>query len=288
VGTASWTDRTLIESGWYPKGVDTPAERLRFYAERFSLVEVDATYYGLPGEQTAALWAGCTPAEFVFNIKAFSLFTGHRTRVRSLPVDLRPDVERLGKNTIYLRDVPDRVLDQVWERFRGALEPLRSTGKLGAVLLQFPPWFTMSRANKRYVLACADRLLPDYPACVEFRHHSWLCDDNRDETLALLSDHGLPLVCVDMPQGHSSSVPPVLAATAGLAVVRFHGHSENWTSTDIQERFRYRYSEKELREWAPRIRALAEHAETTHVLMNNCCGDYAQVNAQQLADLLDT
>src|SRR5690242_11246442 len=57
VGTASWTDRTLLESGWYPPEADTPEKRLRYYARQFALVEVDATYYALPGEQTAALWA---------------------------------------------------------------------------------------------------------------------------------------------------------------------------------------------------------------------------------------
>jgi len=85
VGTASWTDRTLIESGWYPPEADTPEKRLRFYARQFPLVEVDATYYALPAEQTAAAWAARTPAGFTFNVKAFSLFTQHPTRVAALP-----------------------------------------------------------------------------------------------------------------------------------------------------------------------------------------------------------
>jgi uncharacterized protein YecE (DUF72 family) len=81
-------------------------------------------------------------------------------------------------------------------------------------------------------------------------------------------------------------VPPVLAATADLAVVRFHGHSEKWNSRDIYERFGYRYSTGELREWAPKVARLAGEAAQTHVLMNNCRDDYAQTNAAQLADLL--
>ena len=89
-----------------------------------------------------------------------------------------------------------------------------------------------------------------------------------------------------MPQGHRDSIPPVLAATADLAVVRFHGHSEKWNSRDIYERFGYRYSSKELREWAPKVAELAASAKETHVLMNNCRDDYAQTNARQLADLL--
>ncbi|WP_285487291.1 DUF72 domain-containing protein [Amycolatopsis taiwanensis] len=286
VGTASWTDRTLIASGWYPPEVDTPEKRLRFYADHFPLVEVDSTYYGMPNERTAALWAGRTPAGFTFNVKAFSLFTQHPTRLASLPAELRPDREQLGKDTVYQRDVPQTVTDELWRRFLDALGPLCRTGKLGAILLQFPPWFTISRANKNYILACAERLGAAHQPCVEFRHRSWLIEDNRAETLNFLSTHGVPLVCVDMPQGHASSVPPVVAATAKLAVVRFHGHSEKWTSKDIHERFGYRYSLEELREWAPRVKALSEQAERVQVLLNNCYRDYAQVNAQQLMDLL--
>jgi uncharacterized protein YecE (DUF72 family) len=115
-----------------------------------------------------------------------------------------------------------------------------------------------------------------------------MSEDNREETLKFLSDHRLPYVCVDEPQGYPSSVPPVLAATAPLAVVRMHGHSDKWDSHNIQEKFRYRYPEKELREWAPRVRQLADDADTTHVLFNNCYADDAQVNARQLAGLLAT
>ena len=131
VGTASWTDRTLLASGWYPHPADTPAKRLQYYAEQFPLVEVDATYYALPGEQTATLWAERTPAHFTFNVKAFSLFTGHPTRVTALPADLRPALEHLGKDTVYLRDVPAEVTGQAWDRFGSALAPLRQAGKLG-------------------------------------------------------------------------------------------------------------------------------------------------------------
>jgi uncharacterized protein YecE (DUF72 family) len=284
-GTASWTDRTLIESGWYPAEAKSPAERLRYYASRFTLVEVDSSYYALPAEQTAAAWAERTPDGFTFNVKAFSLFTQHPTRVASLPKDLRPAAEQAGKDPVYLRQVDPRVADQAWERFLAALEPLRQAGKLGAMLLQFPQWFPISRANKDYILACAGRVAPRR-VCIEFRNHTWMTEDNQKETLEFLSGHDLPYVCVDMPQGYPSSLPPVLAATADLAVVRLHGHSDKWNSKDIHERFGYRYSDKELAEWAPKIGDLAEHATTTHVLFNNCYRDYAQVNARQLAGLL--
>ena len=287
VGTASWTDRTLLESGWYPPEANTPDTRIRYYARQFPLVEVDATYYALPSEQTATAWAARTPDRFTFNVKAFSLLTQHPTRVAALPKDLRPAAEQAGKDPVYLRQVDPAVTDQVWERFLAALEPLRQAGKLGAILFQFPQWFPISRASKDYLLACAQRAAPDR-VCIEFRNHTWMTPGNQAETLDFLAAHQLPYVCVDMPQGYPSSIPPVLAATADLAVVRLHGHSEKWQSKDIHERFGYRYTDQELTEWAPKIHGLADDAEVTHVLFNNCYCDYAQVNAQHLAELLGT
>jgi uncharacterized protein YecE (DUF72 family) len=151
VGTASWTDRTLIASGWYPPEADTAEKRLRYYARQFALVEVDATYYALPAEQTAMAWAARTPAAFTFNVKAFSLFTHHPTPVAALPKDLRPAAEKTGKDRIYFNDVGPALAGQVWERFLAALDPLRAERKLGAILLQFPPWFPISRARKDYI-----------------------------------------------------------------------------------------------------------------------------------------
>jgi uncharacterized protein YecE (DUF72 family) len=285
VGTAGWTDKSLIDSGWYPPGAGTPEKRLRYYASQFPLVEVDSTYYALPAERTAGAWAARTPAGFTFNVKAFSLFTQHPTPVRALPADLREAAGKAGKDRVYLKDVDPEVTSQAWDRFLAALEPLRQAGKLGAILLQFPPWFPISRSNKEYIAACADRVAPRR-ACVEFRNHTWMTPDNQKETLGFLSSRQLPYVCVDMPQGYPSSVPPVLAATSDLAVVRLHGHSAQWESKDIQQRFGYRYSDEELAQWAGNVQRLAADADETHVVFNNCYRDYAHVNARQLAERL--
>jgi uncharacterized protein YecE (DUF72 family) len=283
VGTASWTDKTLLASGWYPEGVDTPEKRLEHYATQFPLVEVDSTYYTPPNERNSALWVERTPSGFTFNVKAFSLLTGHPTRVNAIYKDLRPETD---KRNVYAKDLDDTTVDAVWERFLAALEPLYAAGKLGAVLFQFPQWFPISRRNKIYLLECKRRAAP-YRICVEFRNATWMSEENRAETLDFLASYAVPYVCVDMPQGHPSSIPPVMAATADLAVVRFHGHSDKWNSRDIYERFGYLYSEEELRAWAPRVRSLAEQAGSVHVLLNNCYRNYAQLNARQLADLLD-
>jgi uncharacterized protein YecE (DUF72 family) len=283
VGTASWTDKTLLESGWYPQTADNPEKRLAYYAKRFPVVEVDATYYAPPAEQTTRLWAERTPDGFTFNIKAFSMLTGHPTKVSALYKDLRPETD---KKNVYPADLPPQAYEEVWARFLSALDPLVEAGKLGALLFQFPPWWGIRRSNKDYLLEVAARCAPLRPV-FEFRNASWFDGANAEETLGFLRSHRLPLVCVDMPQGHRSSVPPVVAATSDLAVVRFHGHSDKWTSRDIHEKFGYDYSKKELREWVPRLRGLADEARTTQVFMNNCYSDYAQRNAGTLIELLD-
>jgi uncharacterized protein YecE (DUF72 family) len=282
VGTASWTDKTLLASGWYPPSVDTPQKRLDYYAKQFPLVEVDSTYYSPPAEQTVGLWASRTPPDFLFNIKAFSLLTGHPTQPGKLYKDLRPETD---KKNIYPGDLSPQAYEDVWTRFLSALDPLVEAGKLGMLLFQFPPWFTIRRSNKDYLLEVAKRCSP-LRVGVELRHESWFHGDNQQETLDFLRQHNLPFVAVDMPQGHKSSIPPVLAATSDLSVVRFHGHSDNWTSRDIYEKFGYDYSDRELRSWAPKLQKLSEESAQTHVLMNNCYSDYAQRNAATLVDLL--
>jgi uncharacterized protein YecE (DUF72 family) len=293
IGISSWTEPTLVKEGsFYPPEAKTAKARLEYYASRFPLVEVDSTYYFPPSERNSALWIERTPAHFTFNIKAYSLLTNHPTRPESLAKDLAAQVpsEELDKRRLYRDRLPSDVVDEVWQRFRDALMPLHSAGKLGAVLFQFPQWFVIGRASKDYILECSERL-PDYRVAVEFRHKTWLEGRNREETLRFLSDHDVPLVCVDMPQGFDSSLPPIAAATTDdLAMVRFHGRDPEAWSTQTEsaaDRFKYDYSEEELAEWAPRIRDLSGQARETHVVMNNCYRDYAVNDARDLARLLD-
>lgn len=293
LGTCGWTDPTLIKAGtFYPPGTSTAEERLRFYASQFPTVEVDASYYALPAQQQAGLWVDRTPPDFVFNVKAYSLLTQHPTRTKALPKDLREAIpaEHRGKQRVYANHLTPELVDEVWRRFVDALLPLDSAGKLGAVLLQFPEWFVPNTANREYLLTARERL-GGYAVCVEFRNRMWLeSAKDQDRTLGFLRDHELPLVCVDMPQGFKSSLPPVAEATSPkLSVVRFHGRDpEAWgkPGATVAERFRYRYRPDELREWVPRIEHLAERADRVQVLMNNCYADDAVVGARQLGALL--
>ena len=292
LGSCSWTDRTLVQDGdWYPKKTMTAEQRLRYYAAQFPLTEIDSTYYAPPAEQQARLWAERTPDGFRFDVKAYSLLTGHPTRPNSLWRDLReqlpPDVA--AKRNVYASHLQPDALAEAWRRFEQALRPLHEAGKLGGVLFQYPPWFVPRRENRAEIDALRERL-PDYRICVEFRSPMWLAEErDRERTLSTLEDHGLVFVCVDAPA--ASGLPRLMASTNDeLAVVRFHGRSDStWsdTSRSAAERFRYLYTESELEELTAPIAELTQQTRETHLLMNNCYRDYAVRNAAELRDLLE-
>lgn len=291
VGTSSWTDPTLIRSGrFYPAFARSAEARLQFYASQFPLVEVDSTYYAMANEATAKLWVQRTGADFTFDIKTFRLFTLHPTPLAALPRDIREALPKdvAQKKNIYQKDMPFEIMGELWTRFERALLPLDSAGKLGVVLFQFPPWFYPGNEQREYIQSCQARL-PQYRVAVEFRHGSWANEKNRERTLSFLRDNNLPLVCVDEPQGFKSSVPPITETTSDISLVRFHGRNrETWEKQGIgpAERFNYLYSEEELREWAPKIRELADKTKQCHVLFNNCYEDKAVTNAKQIAFML--
>jgi uncharacterized protein YecE (DUF72 family) len=292
VGTASWTDPTMTAPGvFYPPEADTAEERLVYYANQFPIVEVDATYYALPARRTAELWLERTPPDFTFDIKAHALMTGQPSEVKRLPKDLREALppELLDRARVYARDLPREIDDEIWARFVDALEPLRSSGKLGALFLQYPRWFFPTSESREEILRARERL-GDLPLAVELRHASWFNDKNRERTIRFLSDHEIPFVMVDAPPGTKSSLPPItLVSSPKLAVVRFHGRrTETWERSGIPvvERFRYLYATDELGEWVPRIREAADRVPEVHVLMNNCYANYGTTNAREIADLL--
>jgi uncharacterized protein YecE (DUF72 family) len=292
IGTASWTDPTLVRSGaFYPSWATSPEERLRFYASQFSLVEVDATYYALPAPRMAELWALRTPEDFVFNIKAHALMTGQPSEVSRLPKPMRDALpESLqSKTRVYGKDLPAEIYDEVWTTFADALRPLRDSAKLGSVLLQYPRWFLPGSANRAAILEARDRL-SGMQIGVEFRNALWFNERNTERTLRFLEDERIPYVVVDEPQGLKSSVPPIARVTAPeLAIVRFHGRrADTWEKprVTVAERYRYLYEDKELQEWVPRIEQMAADAREVHVLMNNCYANYGTTNAQEIASLL--
>jgi len=291
VGTSSWTDPTLLKSGrFYPDSARTAEARLQYYASQFNIVEVDSSYYALPSERNGYLWAERTPDDFLFNIKAFRLFTQHPAPLNSLPRNIREGLtpELQQKGNLYYRDLPAELLDDLWQRFEGALLPLDTVGKLGVVVFQFPPWFFPRSEQLDYIITCKEKL-PQYRIAIEFRNNVWLNEKNRAGTLDFLKHNDLAYVSVDEPQGFKSSVPPVAEITSDIGLVRFHGrNAETWEKRGIgpAERFNYLYSEDELKPWAGKIAELAGQTHEMHVLFNNCYEDKAVVNARQLSLLL--
>ena len=292
VGVASWTDPTMTAPGvFYPGKTSTAEGRLRYYASRFPIVEVDSTYYAIPARRMAELWVDRTPDGFMFDVKAHALMTGQPSEVSRLPKDLRealpPDLA--SKPRVYASELPDEIRDAVWSLFLDALQPLRDAGKLGAILMQYPRWVGPSRANAA-MIEDARRRLEGWQAAVELRNRRWFDDRTRERTLALLRRNELAYVAVDSPPGFESSVPAVAEATSTkLSVVRFHGrNTETWEAkvARVADRFRYLYDETQLREWLPAIRAISEQTEEVHLVFNNCYGNYGTTNALEMASLL--
>lgn len=274
---------------WYPPGVRTAADRLRYYATQFDTVEVDSTFYGLPSPANARLWAERTPPGFMFHIKAFAMLTRHGIKPEQLPPLIREqhslELDRSGR---VLHPSPE-LRSQVFALFAEALEPLRAQSKLGLILMQFPPYFVANEANRGYIVKAAGLLAPDRMA-VEFRHSSWVDPVELETTLDLLTSHHLTYVCVDEPRIEGpTALPPLAAVTADTAYVRFHGrNAATWNArvASAAERFRYLYEPEELREWLEPVRRLREEAGTAFLMFNNCYADYAPRNARQMMSLL--
>jgi len=268
VGVCSWADETLTKI-WYPKGIKSGEERLRYYAEHFDVVEANSTYYRLPDRQMVENWAERTPQGFTMHVKAFGVMTRHPVKVDQLPPDLR-DVPTDARGRV---DRPPREYRaEVFARFHDALEPLRSAGKLGGILMQFPPYIVPRASSLEYLEWSQEQLRGD-EMLVEFRHAAWLDEEHRADTLRFLENHGMTYVVVDAPQtGGKNVLPTVVAATSETGYVRFHGrNAETWNKRtgSAAERFDYLYSEDELREWVPRLKELAAETQIAYAMFNN-------------------
>ncbi len=269
IGTCSWADEALSKH-WYPKGL-AAGERLAYYAKHFDTVEVDSTYYRLPAEEMVRRWAERTPDGFVMHVKAFGLMTRHPVKRESLPPDLRDEAPTDDKGRV---ERPSREFrGEVFRRFLEALEPLRSAGKLGGILFQFPSYVVYKERSLEY-LQWAREQLGDDELLVEFRHVSWLDDEHRDDTLRFLEELCATHVIVDAPriEGAKNLVPTVLALTSPTTYIRFHGrNAETWNKRggSAAERFDYLYSDDELREWVDPLRELAGQAKQAYAFFNN-------------------
>ncbi len=261
IGICSFADEGLVKS-WYPRGVSTPAARLRHYGERFDTVEVDSPYYHLPDPAVTGRWAQRTPPEFVFHVKAHKTMTFHE-------------------------GTPS---DDAFAEFRASVEPLELSGKLRGVLLQYHPRFTKSEASKSELRRVPDRIAPLVPL-IEFRHRSWMEPAEREDTRAFLRETGLAYVSVDTPMTRASNVVARhAAATNRVAYVRFHGRNEktwNIKAEKSSQRFDWMYSEEELAEWVPKLGSLSGESDEVYAMFNNNRDDFAPRSAAIMRGLLD-
>ena len=295
IGTCSWSDASLIKAKtFYPRGCNTAEKRLRYYASQFPIVEVDSSFYAMPTAQNSALWAERTPRGFVFNVKAFRLFTGHQTPLEVFPPDIQPllAAHRAGR-LWYYADVPQEIRAELWRRFIEALAPLKEAGKLRAVHFQFAPWATADGSWRAHVEHCVEQMAGHLLA-VEFRNASWFAPEHAtraDETLAWERELGVVHVVVDEPQGVGNYAHGVWRVThRQLAIVRLHGrNAETWAAKGLKassERFNYEYSDDELAELAANIDKLVEEAIELHVLLNVNFEDQGIRAARRLHALL--
>jgi uncharacterized protein YecE (DUF72 family) len=294
IGTCSFADEALVKA-WYPQGIRTGEQRLRYYAQHFDTVEIDSTFYRLQPPETTAKWAERVPDEFVFHFKAFAPMTRHPVKLEMLPEELRKGlaVDHRGR----VDRMPREVRGEVFRVFREMVEPVRAAGKLGGILLQMAPYVVPKPRSWEY-LDWARGQLDGYRAFVEFRHRSWLDDEHRAETLAFLEERDLGNVVVDAPRTEAKNViPTVVAVTSPVAYVRLHGRNAatwNVRGGSAADRFDYLYPEEELREWVEPMRELSSRAKEVYALANTNArspsprGDIAQgpENARRLAKVL--
>jgi uncharacterized protein YecE (DUF72 family) len=255
IGTAGWQYRDWAGIV-YPKPKPGGFDELAAIATFFNTVEINTSFYGPPRRHVAEAWISrvASNADFRFTAKLWKGFTHERNA-----------------------SVQDEKL------FKDGVEPLMASGRLGAVLVQFPWSYRNEPENRAYLRKLRDRF-DEYPLVVEVRHGSWTEPDVLDE----LAELGIGLCNIDQPLFHRS-VKPTAILTSAVGYVRLHGRNyKQWFSTkaDVRERYDYLYSASELDPWVDRIKIVAEDAEDTYVVTNNHNLGKSAVNAFELKALL--
>ena len=292
VGICSWTDRTLLKSGFYPRRASTPAARLAHYAARFPAVEVDSTYYALPDPAWAFRWIAGTPKDFAFGVKSFSLFTFHRAKVSNLPKWLRAELKPREAGDYVRRDeVSHESRVRLFEEFAAPVRLLHEAGKLAYLLFQFPPHWKFSREGLVYFKRLREMAGP-MPLAVEVRNNSWLAKGNREKFFSALEDQNIAYTAVDEPRVGWTVGPDWPVTSEWGTLVRFHGRNvPGWRNAraTVHERFDYLYEKRELAEWLPRIDEASSALKgigKLFLMFNNCVSDKAVQSARLMMEML--
>jgi uncharacterized protein YecE (DUF72 family) len=292
VGICSWTDRTLLKSGFYPQSARTPAGRLGFYAGRFGIVEVDSTYYALPDPANVFRWIASTPKNFLFGVKSFSTFTFHRAKFGSLPLWLRRELGDLPASDLVSREeLTNRQRVRLFEDFVSPVRMLHRAGRLAYMLYQFPPGWSFSPDRISYIRRLREMNGP-LPMAVEVRNNSWLRPECRDIFFEALRVENIAYAAVDEP-AMSWTVGRDWPLTAEWGtLVRFHGRNlPAWRNSraSVHEKFDYEYSREELEDWMPEIRrtiGAMKGSGKILLMFNNCVSDKAVRAARLMKEML--
>jgi uncharacterized protein YecE (DUF72 family) len=264
VGLAGWGDHDELYESRTSSNI-----KLKVYSEHFSSVEVDSSFYAILSPDTYKKWIQATTNDFSFIIKAYQVLTGHSRE----------------------KTPPPHSMENIFQEFCDSIKSVLESGKLKAVLFQYPPWFDCTHENIK-ILRLAKRQMKDIPVALEFRHQSWFFQDKKEKTLAFMEQEGWIHSICDEPQAGAGSVPAILHPTnSKLTIIRMHGRNKTgWNQGGTQNwrevRYLYRYSEEELLEWKNHIRELQDKTEEIHIIFNNNSGGDAAGNAKQLELLL--
>ncbi len=283
IGTASWTDPGFVED-WYPPKLRASA-RLRWYAEHFNYVEVNATFYAIPTARTVERWVSETPDDFVFDVKLPKVLSRHRMQAKFLPPALRSKVSLQGEY-VELNPKTEQLVVQSLLR---ELKPLCDGKKLGAFLLQLSPSFGPKNHELTELNSLHD-LLADHSLAVELRNRDWVADEQLNSTLDYFRQRKLTFVSVDAPQSEHFTVMPGVdfVTNPELAYFRFHGRNEEGyiKGRNVADRFNHDYSDAEVEEIVQRLRNIEPQVQRLHAAANNNRSNYAPKLASRLQQIL--
>jgi uncharacterized protein YecE (DUF72 family) len=268
--------------------VVTPADVLE-RSTHARLVEVDASTQLLT-ERLVGPWVDRTPEHAVIDVRAHRLLTHHGAPMESIWPEVRDTLSPALRERpkLYAEDLPARSLDAALDRFLASITSLAEFGKLGSLVFPFPSYFQPSARSLDYLEWLRGRS-GDLPIAVELRHRDWVAGKQRDATMQFLGDHQLSFVCVDVPSGFESSLPPLTVATTDTAFVHFHGrNADAWErGVDLgDDRFPYDYRDSDLEPWVARLEKLTGTARAIHVVFSGRNADAAVRNARLLVRVL--
>jgi len=264
IGLTGWSDHPDL----YNEGTTT-RDKLFAYSGHFPIVEVDTSFYAIPSQTSIEKWCNETPDNFQFIVKSYQGMTGHNRG-----------------------EIPFETRNDMFNSFIESANVFKNHGKLGAILVQFPPWYDCNVKNINYIRYIKEQLR-GFPVAIEFRNQTWYAGQMRHKMLKFLNENDLIHTVCDEPQAGSGSVPLVSEATTDQVIVRIHGRNiHGWRSAGQKEnwrevRFLYDYNEEELQGLAQIILQLKQQAKDVYVLFNNNSGHHAAKNAKQLQSILN-